>query len=150
MATFNVDLNWNRDSSDFSHASFNRNHQIQFSCGIHLEASSAPEYLGDSGKANPEEIFLASVASCHMLTFLAIAAKSRYVVDRYQDSPEASLEKNEAGMPVISRVHLKPKVEFSGDKIPDEEKIKILHEKAHKYCFIANSVKSEVVWDPQF
>lgn len=149
MPDYKVQLNWRRDSPDFSHDSFNRNHQITFSCGVSLEASSAPEFTGDPGKANPEEMYLASLASCHILTFLAIAAKSRYVLDRYEDAPVATLEKNDEGRMVVSRVVLRPRVAFSGDKIPDEEKIKVLHEKAHKYCFIANSVRSEIIVEPQ-
>jgi len=142
-------LTWSRKTPDFNYDTFNRNHLIRFGSGSEFEGSSAPEYTGDSSKVNPEESFLASLSSCHMLTFLAIAAKSRYVVDEYKDEAEAELGKNPEGKVAITRVNLRPKVTFSGPNQPDSDKIQTLHDKAHRYCFIANSVSCPVMVNPQ-
>jgi organic hydroperoxide reductase OsmC/OhrA len=109
-----------------------------------LNNSAAPEYLGNADMANPEELLASSLASCHMLTFLAVAAKSGYIVESYNDQAIATLDKNEEGKIAVTVIDLKPVVEFSGEKIPDDEHLKSLHEKAHRNCFIANSIKSKV------
>ena len=101
------------------------------------------EYWGDTTCANPEA--LARRSSCHMLTFLAIAARKRYTVEYYTDDAVAVLEKNADGAVAVTRVELNPSVRFSGPPTPSPEEITALHEKAHQHCFIANSIKWEVV-----
>ncbi|MBC7539465.1 MAG: OsmC family protein [Bacteriovorax sp.] len=141
--TFKIDLNWKR-STDFTYDNFNRNHSLMFSGQQFLNNSAAVEYLGNADMANPEELLVSSLASCHMLTFLAVASKSGYIVDTYNDQPIALLEKNEEGRLAVTTIDLKPVIEFSGAKIPDEDQLKALHDKAHRNCFIANSIKSKV------
>jgi len=111
-----------------------------------LAASSAVEFLGDPDCVDPEEAFTASLASCHMLTFLAIASMSGFVVDRYEDEPVGHLEKAEDGKPWLARIEMKPRVTFSGDKQPDDAALDRLHQKAHHECFLARSVKTEITW----
>jgi organic hydroperoxide reductase OsmC/OhrA len=150
MSEFKVKLEWKRNGEDFSYDHFDRTHQITFDGGVSIQASSAQEYLGKKEYPNPEELLLAASSNCHMLTFLAIAAKSKYTVDHYEDHPTTTLEKNSEGKTVIGKVTLRPRVIFSGDNIPTEEKIKVLHEKSHKYCFIANSICAETAVEPVF
>jgi organic hydroperoxide reductase OsmC/OhrA len=113
-----------------------------------MQASSAPEYLGKAELPNPEELLAASASSCHFLTFLAVAAKSRLVVDRYHDDPVAILEKDPSGKMGVTRIYLRPKVAFGG-QAPTPEKLLSMHEKAHEACFIANALKCEIVLEVQ-
>src|SRR5665647_4185 len=114
--TFKIDLNWKR-SKDFTYDHFNRNHTLMFSGQQILNNSAAPEYLGNADMSNPEELLASALASCHMLTFLVVAAKSGYIVETYNDQAVASLEKNEEGRLAITTIDIRPIVEFSGEKI---------------------------------
>lgn len=145
MSTHTATITWKRTTDDFAFENYNREHQWAFPNGQSLRASSAPEYLGDADCVDPEEGLVASLSSCHMLTFLAIAAKKRYTVDSYVDNPTALLDKNEEGAMAITRIELHPVVRFSGDKLPDAEELDRIHASAHKHCFIANSIRAEVV-----
>jgi len=100
--------------------------------------------------SNPEEALLASLSSCHMLTFLAIAALKRLVVDSYEDAPSAELGKNDQGKTMVSRLVLRPKVAFGGDRIPDADAVLELHRKAKENCFIGNSLLSPINLEPRF
>ena len=141
--TFKIDLNWKR-AKEFTYENFNRNHTLMFSGQQYLNNSAAPEYLGNADMANPEELLASALASCHMLTFLAVASKSGYIVDSYNDQATATLDKNEEGKLAITTIDIKPVIEFSGAKIPTDDQLKSLHEKAHRNCFIANSIKTKV------
>ncbi len=145
MSEHHALLKWHRTSEDFSYETYNREHEWAFPNGQSLRASSAPAYLGSEACVDPEEAFAASVAACHMLTFLAIAARKRYTVDSYTDEATAILDKNGQGAMAITRVELRPVIVFSGDRVPADEEIDAMHEKAHQHCFIANSVKCEVI-----
>lgn len=133
----------------FKYDSFDRTHSIQYEGGQKLHGSSTPETYGKAEHTNPEELLASSVCSCHFLTFLAIASKSRHIVSSYEDNAIATLEKNEEGKMVVTKIELYPKVTFEGDKIPDLDTLVDLHEKAHKNCFIANSIKSKVIIQPR-
>jgi len=148
MSTHQATVTWKRATDDFAYDTYNRGHRWSFPGGQSFDASAAPDYLGDPSCVDPEEAFAASVSACHMLTFLAIAAKKRYVVDSYEDAATAILEKNAAGALAITKVELRPQVLFSGDRQPDEAGIAAMHEKAHVHCFIANSITAEVVVMP--
>ncbi|MGH7232248.1 MAG: OsmC family protein [Nitrospiraceae bacterium] len=117
---------------------------LVFEGGVRVPASAAPSYRGNPAHVNPEEGFVAALSSCHMLTFLAVAAKKRFVVDRYSDQAVGFLEKNQKGKLAITRVILHPQVAFGGTTLPTPEQIAALHEQAHSGCFIANSVTTEV------
>ena len=144
MSEHKVVLNWRRQNSDFAYETFDRAHTVQFPGGQTIQGSSAPQYLGNSELANPEEMLAAALASCHMLTFLAICARSRLVVDSYEDLAVAELGKNEDGRLTVTRITLHPKIVFGGDDKPDWARIGTLHEKAHANCFIGLALKCEV------
>jgi organic hydroperoxide reductase OsmC/OhrA len=105
---------------------------------------AAPAYLGNPQRVDPEAAFVAALSSCHMLTFLALASNKGFVVDSYEDAAVGHLEKNASGKLAITRVELHPKIVYSGAKQPVAADLDWLHDKAHKECFIANSVTTEV------
>jgi organic hydroperoxide reductase OsmC/OhrA len=149
MSEHKVTVEWKRETPDFSYQSYNRDHDWSFDAGVTLRASAAPAYLGNANCVDPEEAFVASLSSCHMLTFLAIASRKRFVLDGYHDEAVGVLEKDAAGRLAINRVTLRPKVRFSGEKTPTPEEVTQMHEQAHHGCFIANSVKTEVIVEPR-
>lgn len=148
MSTHTATITWTRRGTGFDYETYNREHEWSFDSGQRLNASAAPAYKGSEDCVDPEEAFAASVASCHMLTFLAIASKKRFVVESYTDNAVAHLDKNAEGALAVTRVELHPQINFGGDKVPTAEEIERMHESAHRNCFIANSVKSEVVVMP--
>ena len=109
-----------------------------------MTATAAPDYLGNPANIDPEEAFVASLSSCHMLTFLAIACKRKFVLDKYEDEAVGHMEKNPEGRLAITRVELHPTITWGGDRIPSAEEVDKVHDLAHDECFIANSVKTEV------
>jgi peroxiredoxin-like protein len=141
MSTFKISVNW---KNTFTLEGYNRDHVVHYSGNQSLQNSSAPDFSGNTNMANPEELLASALASCHMLTFLAICSKSRLLVESYDDQAVAVLEKNEDGKMAVTKITLHPKIKFTGDQIPDAEKIKSLHDKAHHNCFIANSIKCHV------
>src|SRR4051812_28194360 len=149
MSEHKVTVDWKRETPDFAYETYNRDHDWAFDAGITVRASANPAYLGSESCVDPEEAFVASLSSCHMLTFLALAAKKRYVVDGYHDEAVGILEKNAGGRLAITRVTLRPQVKFGGERKPTPEEFKQLHDQAHHACFIDNSDKTEVVVEPQ-
>ena len=148
MSEHRASIAWKRTSEDFGYDTYNREHVWTFEGGTRVEASSAPDFLGDPAAVDPEEALVASLSSCHMLTFLALCARKRYVVDAYADEAVGFMEKNDAGKLWVSRVVLRPKIAFSGERVPSAEQIDALHERAHHECFIANSVRTDVRVEP--
>jgi organic hydroperoxide reductase OsmC/OhrA len=138
-----------REGEAFSDNKYSRGHRWSFDGGIEFLASASPSVvplpLSREDAVDPEEAFVAAVSSCHMLTFLSIAAKKRFVVDRYEDKALGIMTKNQSGKLFVSKVTLDPMIEFSGDKVPTPEQIADLHHLAHQECFIANSVRTEIV-----
>ena len=143
MSEHRIKLNWKRTTPDFDYKSYIRDHAVTFKNGQSLIMSAAPAYKGSPSKVDPEEAFVVSLSSCHMLTFLALAAARKMVVDSYLDDAIGYLEKNADDDLAITRVILRPKITFSG-KAPDAATLHDLHDKAHHGCFIANSVKTQV------
>jgi organic hydroperoxide reductase OsmC/OhrA len=145
METYTINTRWLNKETTLEYDTFSRDHAVLFSGNQLLNNSSAPSYLGNSEASNPEELLAAALSSCHMLTFLAICSKSHFVVASYEDDAVALLEKNgETNLLSITEISLHPIVKFIGENVPDEAKLKSLHEKAHKNCFIANSIKAKV------
>jgi organic hydroperoxide reductase OsmC/OhrA len=144
MSEHKMTLTWKRATSDFQYQTYNRDHSWKFDGGHEMVASAAPAYLGNPKNVDPEEAFVASLSSCHMLTFLAIACKKKFILDEYMDEAVGHMEKNENGKMAITRVELHPKLKFSGDKQPTEQELNEMHHFAHTECFIANSVKTNV------
>ena len=144
MSEHKISLEWKRATPDFQYQTYNRDHTWKFDGGHEMEASAAPTYLGNPQNVDPEEAFVASLSSCHMLTFLAVACKRKFVLDEYTDEAVGHMEKNAEGKLAITRVTLKQKLKFSGEKQPTAEEIDEMNHAAHDQCFIANSVKTEV------
>jgi organic hydroperoxide reductase OsmC/OhrA len=144
MDKFIINIDWQRSSKDFSYDTFNRSHVIYVGGDQTIHNSAAPEYKGDSDMTNPEELLASSLSSCHMLTFLAIASKSGYIVDNYECVAEAIMGKNAIGKMSVTEIKLQPNVTFSGEKHPTEEQLKSLFDKAHANCFIAQSINTKV------
>ncbi len=149
MSEHKATIHWRRETPDFQYETYNRDHDWDFDAGIKIRASAAPGYLGSAACVDPEEAFVASLSSCHMLTFLAIASKNRYNVDDYRDEAAGVLEKNAEGRLAITKVTLQPQVKFGGERIPSAEEIAKMHETAHHACFIASSVKTDVTVTPR-
>jgi len=143
MSEHRVELIWQRDGTDFVYETYGRDHAWFFEGGAEVEASAAPEFRGNAARVDPEQAFVASIASCHMLTFLAIAARKRYNVRSYRDRAVGHLEKNERGQLAITRVELRPQVEFDGTS-PDGATLAHMHESAHEHCYIAASVRTTI------
>ena len=144
MSEHKATITWARNGADFGYKNYSRNHAWQFDNGVEVPASAAPAYLGDPQRVDPEAAFVASLSSCHMLTFLALASNKGFVVDNYADNAVGHLDKNAGGKLAVTRVELHPKIVFSGTKTPAQADLDWLHDKAHKECFIANSVTTEV------
>ena len=149
MSEHTITVEWKRETSDFDYRTYNRDHDWKFDAGITIRASSNPIYQGNERCVDPEEAFVASLSSCHMLTFLALAANKRYVVDRYRDQAVGVLGNDASGNLAMTRVTLRPQVTFGGESPPSEAEHRQLHHRAHRACFLANSVKTEVVVEPQ-
>ncbi|MFS1860408.1 OsmC family protein [Vibrio lentus] len=150
MSEYSAVIRWTRgDDEAFSDNQYSRGHMWEFDGGVTVPASSSPHVvpLPFSVEANvdPEEAFIAALSSCHMLTFLGIAAKQKYVIDSYVDDAVGVLEEDESGRSSVTKVTLRPDIVFSGSKIPTAKQLDKLHHLAHKNCFIANSVKTEIV-----
>jgi organic hydroperoxide reductase OsmC/OhrA len=147
---YTATIRWTRgEGESFSDNSYSRGHLWSFDGGIEVPGSASPSVvplpLSREDAVDPEEAFVAAVSSCHMLTFLSIAAKKRFTVDAYEDKALGIMTKNENGKLFVSRITLDPNIEFSGDKVPTPEQIADMHHLAHKECFIANSVLTEIV-----
>lgn len=147
MSTHQASVQWARGGADPSYDTYPRNHTWAFEGGPVVPASAAPAYKGGAGCIDPEEALVAAAASCHMLTFLAIAAKKGLVVDSYRDQAVGHMEKNAEGQIAITRIELNPEVRFGGEA-PDGEALERMHHSAHRNCFIANSIRAEVSWTP--
>jgi organic hydroperoxide reductase OsmC/OhrA len=142
-------IRWEKPSDEFLRGKYSRVHTWSFDGGASLPASPSPGVVpapwSDPALIDPEEAFVASVASCHMLTFLFVASRMGFSVASYEDEAVGEMTKNEKGIPWISRITLHPKIAYAGDKQPGAEDIAKMHHLAHEQCFIANSVKTEVV-----
>jgi len=138
-----LSLNWQRKCDNFTYQEINRDHVIRTESGHEIQGSAAPQYMGDSGLVNPEETLVAAISACHMLTFLVVAAKRKFVVEKYSDDAVGVLEKNTDGKMAITRVTLSPDIVFS-DLAPNNGELDQLHRMAHTGCFIANSVNCEI------
>ena len=143
MSEHRASVHWNRQDKEFTHKEYSREHLWKFEGGSEILASAAPKYLGDPALVDPEEAFVASLSSCHMLTFLALAAREGFVVDDYRDEAVGYMERNAEKRIAITRVTLDPKITW-GSEPPSQEKLNELHEAAHKHCFIANSVTTQI------
>ena len=148
MATHGCTIEWSRGTAPFTDLQYSRRHAWRFDGGAVVPGSSSPHSVrvpfSDPAAVDPEEAFVASVASCHMQWFLSLAAAEGYVVDSYSDAAEAVLGAVGFGRQGITDVVLRPQVVFSGSKQPDARAVEALHHVAHERCYIANSLRSAV------
>lgn len=149
MSTYTATVKWQRGDRAFEPKSYSRGHEWIFDGGLTVPASASPDIvplpLSVAEAVDPEEAFIASLSSCHMLFFLDLASRRGIVVDEYTDEAVGFLGKNSEGRMAMTQVILKPNAVYGGDTEPDAEKTAELHHKAHELCFIANSVTSEVL-----
>ena len=148
MSEHTAALSWSRNGRDFTYETYSRDHALTFENGQRSLASSAPGYVGNPEALNPETLLVGALVSCHMLTFLAVCAKRGFVVEQYNDKASGLLEKNAEGKMAITRITLRPKAVFSGEKQPSADELAKLHERAHANCFIGSSLRADVVVEP--
>lgn len=145
MSEHRVEIAWSHSPHPLRSSTYCRDHTASFSNEEKLNVSAAAEYLGNDKYADPEKLLVNALASCHMLFFLALSEAAGYVVMSYSDSAVGTVAKREDGVIWISRIVLRPNTEFAVGKSPDRSSLERLHHRAHKNCFIANSIKSEMV-----
>ena len=148
MSLHTANVEWSRGDARFVDNRYSRRHVWRFDGGIEVAGSSSPHSVpvpySDLHAVDPEEAFVASIASCHMLWFLSIAAKRGHRIDTYADDAEGTLEKDADGHMSMTRVVLRPRIAWSGDAPPSTREIATLHDEAHHACYIANSVKTTI------
>ena len=144
MEELSINLNWDLAGKDFEPGKFSPDHMIFVNDDISMPSSAAPDYGGNKNSLNPEQGLAASISSCHMMTFLALAAKMKWPVKTYKDTAVAKLGKNLKGLMSGTEIELNPKVEFSNGFSVDNLKMKEVQDRAHRYCFISNSLSKEV------
>ena len=153
MTSYTATVRWKRGADDaFAQGRYTRVHEWAFDGGAVVPASASPHVVpkpySDEAAVDPEEAFIASLSSCHMLFFLDFARRAGFVVESYADRGEGIVEKGADGRIAMTRVTLRPHVEWGGGKEPDEAQLTELHHKAHDACFIANSVTTKIKVEP--
>lgn len=153
MSEHKAIIRWQRHDQDFVKGKYSREHTWTFDGGLTVPASPSPSVVpppySNAAHVDPEEAYVASISSCHMLTFLWLASKEGFQADSYEDAAVGAMTKNERGVAWISVVKLDPKIAWSGLKLPTAVDLERLHHLAHAQCFIANSVKTDIQVLPQ-
>lgn len=149
MASYRATANWSlNDGEDFASGRYSRGHSVVFGSGFEARGTASPHVVGNkwsvAGAVDPEEMLVGSISTCHMLSFLHVARQAGFVVTRYRDEAEGVMEKNDAGQLWVSRVTLHPQITYANRR-PSTDERNHLHHAAHEACFIANSVKTEIV-----
>jgi organic hydroperoxide reductase OsmC/OhrA len=151
MAEHKARITWRYAGGDFRKGKYSREHTWTFDGGLTVPASPSPAVVpvpySNPANVDPEEAFVAAIASCHMLTFLYLAARAGIDVLRYEDEAVGRMTRNEGGTPWVSSVVLKPVIEYRAGTAPSLEQERELHHRAHLECFISNSVKTEITVD---
>ena len=144
MSEISIDLVWKLGNGQMTPENYTNIHEIIFTPKIKITGDSAPDWRGNDININPEQTLAASLSSCHMMTFLALAAKMKWPVISYKDEAIATLGKNSKGQMSVTKLELNPKIEFSNKFSVDANEMKKIQDRAHRYCFIANSLSDEV------
>jgi organic hydroperoxide reductase OsmC/OhrA len=154
MSAHTAELLWTREDQAFLDNRYSRRHRVHFDGGVSVPMSSSPDVvpppMSDPSAVDPEEAFVAALASCHMLWFLGLAARRGWRVDSYRDAAVGTMGRDECKRIVMREVLLRPQADFSGEAMPTREQIEQLHHDAHAECFLANSVRCEVRCEPMF
>lgn len=152
MSEYQTVIQWDRDGAVFTDNRYSRSHRWLFDGGVEVPASASPKIvplpLSAAAAVDPEEAFVVSLSSCHMLWFLSIAARRGFLVDSYRDVAVGVLARDSSGRLAITRVTLRPEARFAGDKRPTADDVTAMHHEAHEQCFIARSVRTEVRCEP--
>jgi organic hydroperoxide reductase OsmC/OhrA len=153
VSIYTATVAWSRGNQPFTDGKYSRGHQWRFDGGIEVPGSSSPHVvrppMSNEAAVDPEEAFIASLSSCHMLFFLDFARRAGFVVDSYVDEAEGVLDKDDQGRMAMTRVTLRPRISFSGGNRPAPADLDALHHKSHEACYIANSVRTEVRIEPR-
>jgi organic hydroperoxide reductase OsmC/OhrA len=144
MSEYETKLSWSLGEGELAFGKYSTNHRMTFSGGLAATMTSAPEYGGDSRYVNPEEALAAALSSCHMMTFIALAAKARWKLRKYQDRAVAVLGKTADGRTRVSEIILHPVTEFEPGQEIGADKLSEMHERAHRYCFVANAISCDM------
>ena len=148
MIEHKASIHWTLDGGDFRKGRYSRAHSWRFDGGVEVPASPSPHVVpapwSDASAVDPEEAFVAAIASCHMMTFLFLASRAGYLVERYDDDAVGTMVKSDEGRWWVNEVVLKPRIVYGGDTRPGAEDVERLHHAAHEECFIANSVKTHI------
>lgn len=144
MSVHEAAIRWAHAPHSTESNTYSRNHSVALNGNQEVAVSASVEFKGDPDCADPEQMLISAVSSCHMLFFLAIAEMQGFQVESYQDDPKGYLERNDKKGMAITRIELSPRIAFGGDKVPDQEAISKIHTKAHASCFIRNSVTADV------
>ena len=143
MSELSISLEWNLQEDDLKPDYFSKNHKIQINDNL-INAGSAPQYGGKENELNPEQSLAAAISSCHMMTFLALAAKMRWPVISYKDEAFAYLGKNSKGKMCVNKIVLNPTIKFNDNFTVSVNEMKKMQDRSHRYCFVANSLSDEV------
>ena len=147
MSEHKATIRWTFSQGDFLKGSYSREHTWTFDGGMTVAASSSPAAVkipfSNPANVDPEEAYVASLSSCHMLTYLYVASRKGFEISSYEDDAVGVMTKNERGIPWVSSVVLHPRITY-GAKTPTHEEEEQMHHSAHEQCFIANSVKTEI------
>lgn len=154
MSDYRATINWRHDGpGSFLKRQYTREHSWHFDGGITVPASSAPSSVpapwSNADNVDPEEAFVASIASCHMLTYLYVASGAGFAVRSYQDDAVGRMTADPKGRLWVSHIALSPKIEYADGAAPSAEREAALHHQAHDACYIANSVRSEITVRPR-
>ena len=150
MSTYTAKITWKSDSPEaFAKNQYTRGHTWEFDGGMTVPASSSPHAVrlpfSVEAAVDPEEALVASASSCHMLSFLWVVAKNGFIAESYEDNAVGEMTTTPEGKQWISKITLDPHIVWSGDKVPTAEELAHMHHEAHEVCYIANSIKSEIV-----
>lgn len=144
MSELSIDLSWERTTPELRPGAYSAAHTVRYNDRYELDSDAAPDYGGDAERVNPEQSLAAAVSSCHMMTFLALAAKMKWPVASYRDHAVAHLGKNPKGQMSVIRIDLNPMVRFDSGFTVEPKKLAEIQERAHRYCFISNSLADSV------
>lgn len=144
MSDLAIELHWQRAESDFQPGEYSAEHLVRYNNTHEVQVDAAPDWGGDPDNTNPEQALASALSSCHMMTFLALAAKAGWPVASYHDYAEAHLGKNTKGQMSVTRIDLNPVVRFDTGFAVDADKLAQMQDRAHRYCFIANTLADSV------
>lgn len=152
MHKYEVTVAWQRGGQAFTDNRYSRAHEWIFDGGVRVPASSSPSIvplpMSDASRVDPEEALVAAASSCHMLFFLSFAARRGFVIDAYEDQAYGVMGRNADGRHAMTRIVLRPKIAFSGERRPTADELNAMHHESHEECFIANSLSTDIVVEP--